>query len=209
MKLSLLLNNPVIWEFSRIALDTAFGLYRKRIQLVQKYGLLKNNPSVIDIGCGIGQYSTITEGKYLGVDMNKRYINYAHKRHRRSNQSFRCTDVTTVLDEQSRFDLVLMADFLHHISDRQCVNLLNISSHLAKQYVINFEPITEQSNPVGRWIVEHDRGNYVRPLDKLHQLYEESQLELVESIPLMLGPISSRVIVARPLKLDNTEFVVQ
>jgi 2-polyprenyl-3-methyl-5-hydroxy-6-metoxy-1,4-benzoquinol methylase len=203
IKLWQLLDNPVIWEVSRWLLNLVFSLYRKRFQVMQKYGLLKDNPSILDIGCGIGQYANMTKGNYLGVDMNERYIDYARERNQRPNQSFRCTDVTTVLNEKSKFDLVLMVDFLHHISDQQCVDLLNIASKLANNYVVSFEPITYQPNSVGRWIVENDRGDYVRPLDKLHKLFEESRLDMIESKELRLGPINTRFILACPPKSNQ------
>jgi 2-polyprenyl-3-methyl-5-hydroxy-6-metoxy-1,4-benzoquinol methylase len=50
-----ILDNPVIWEASRRLLDMYLGLYKKRTDILRKWGCLKSNPSVCDIGCGIGQ----------------------------------------------------------------------------------------------------------------------------------------------------------
>lgn len=193
-----LLDNPAIWEFSRFGLDLAFGLYRKRIDLMQKWEVLKNNPSVLDIGCGIGQYASVSGGPFLGVDLNERYIEYARKRHRRPNQSFRCSNVTTVLEDTTTFDLVLVVDFLHHLSDAQCLSVLTTVLRLVRHDVVSFEPITDQPHPIGRWIVEHDRGDYVRPLDKLHDLVKGAGLTLVESTQLWIGPINTRAMLCRP-----------
>jgi 2-polyprenyl-3-methyl-5-hydroxy-6-metoxy-1,4-benzoquinol methylase len=201
------LDNPVVWEISRVGLNLSFGLYRKRIKAMRNWGVLQDRPSVLDIGCGIGQYADVTEGAYLGVDFNQRYIDYAHSKRRRPNQCFRCMDVTTILDERSTFDVVLMVDFLHHIPDEQCVRLLDIASRLAGQYVVSFEPITNQYSPIGQWIVDHDQGNYVRPLGGLHHLFEQSRLEIVESTELRLGPINSRAIMARPPRSGDVQNV--
>ncbi|MCA1557889.1 MAG: class I SAM-dependent methyltransferase [Acidobacteria bacterium] len=176
MNLWQLLDNPVVWEVSRFALDLSFSLYRKRVALLNEWELLKDDPSVVDIGCGIGSYSRVTGGEYMGIDLNCRFIDYARRKHRRPNQSFRCVDATTLVKEQISFNLALMVDFLHHLSDEQCVQLLSDCSRLAEAYVINFEPVTQQHNPVGRWIVEHDRGENPRPLDALHHLFEEANL---------------------------------
>jgi 2-polyprenyl-3-methyl-5-hydroxy-6-metoxy-1,4-benzoquinol methylase len=204
---SLLTDNPMIWELSRLFLDKAFGLYSKRIQLIRNKSFYKNSLSVLDIGCGTGQYSTITQGQYLGLDINNRYIKYAGKRHRNHNQSFKCADVTVITKELPKFDMVLMTDFLHHIPSQQCINLLNVCTNLVNQYVINFEPVTEQYNPIGRWVNKNDRGKYIRSLDELHQIYKESQLELIESLPLMIGPISTCAIISRPTILDKTKLI--
>src|SRR5205085_1697418 len=101
--LLLVLNNPITWEVTRIGLDLIFGVYRRRVKLLHRWGLLDSNPSILDIGCGIGQYSTITKGRYLGVDLNEPYINYATQRYKRQNSTFKCMNVTQVLDENLRF----------------------------------------------------------------------------------------------------------
>ena len=193
-----LLDQPIIWESSRVGLNFAFGLYRKRFAVMRDWGLLADNPSMIDIGCGIGQYANVTQGRYLGIDMNEPYIVHARKRHRRPNQSFRCEDVTVLLDEKITFDLVLMVDFLHHLSEAQCHHLLTVAAGLAEQYVISFEPIIYQPHPLGRWIVENDRGCCVRSLENLHQLFPKSGLEICDSAALRLGPINTRAILAKP-----------
>ena len=96
------LDNPVVWEVSRIGLNLSFGLYRKRMQRMRDWGVLQANPSVLDIGCGIGQYANVTEGDYLGVDFNQRYIDYAHSKRRRTNRG-RCPKFLANAAEGSRW----------------------------------------------------------------------------------------------------------
>lgn len=194
-----LLDNPVLWEFSRIGLNLAFGLYRKRMKVMHEWGVLKGHPSVLDIGCGIGQYSSVTEGEYLGIDLNLAYIDYARRRHGHPNRLFRNVDVTTIAKESRRFALVVMVDFLHHISDQQCIATLTTASQLAQQHVVSFEPITYQPNPLGQWFVENDRGKYVRPLERLLGAFQESRLTILKAIELRLGPINTTAILCRPL----------
>ncbi len=203
MKILQFLDNPLLWAFTRIGLDFAFGLYRKRIKVMYDWGIIEDHPSVLDIGCGTGQYANITEGEYLGVDLNERYINYARKKASRPNRLFQCMDVTDLYEEECAFDLVLMVDFLHHIPYEQCTHLLTTASRLAKQYVVIFEPITFQPYPLGRWIVEHDRGDHVRSLERLHGLIEESRLKIAKSIQLWSGPINSRAILCHPYRSDH------
>jgi SAM-dependent methyltransferase len=192
-----LLDNPVVWETSRFALDAVFGHYRRRIQRLRDWGLLTQNESMLDIGCGIGQFSKLSQGDYLGIDMNERHIDYATKMKRRDNITFRCADAATLLNEGSRFDIVLMVDILHHLSDAQCADVLTAASKLAKRCVVSFEPVAEQSNFVARWMNDHDQGEYVRPLAGLQELFERSPLAIVESVPLRIGIINSQAIMAR------------
>src|SRR5215470_5255473 len=60
------LNQPFVWEVSRAALDVSFGVYKQRFNTMQAWRILDEDPDVLDIGCGIGQYSLVTRGHYLG-----------------------------------------------------------------------------------------------------------------------------------------------
>lgn len=203
MNFGRILDHPVVWEISRRGLDLVFGLYSKRIRKLREWDLLRDDPDVLDVGCGIGFYASITHGRYLGVDMQPGYIEHARARNRGTNHEFRCGDVTEILDERSTFDLVLMVDFLHHLPDRTCRDLLGACASLARKFVVSFEPVTFQPHWLGRWIVNHDRGDHVRSLDDLHSLFESSGLEIVESSELRLGPINTRAILSRPRRADH------
>jgi SAM-dependent methyltransferase len=193
-----LLDVPFFWELSRFGLDSAIGLYRRRQAVISEWGLLDGSPSVVDFGCGIGQYSSVTEGRYLGVDLHERYIRYASERRAKPGRDFRCMDITHLIEAAEKFDIVLMVDFLHHIDDENCKKLLAVAASIAKKGVVSFEPVTEQDNPIGQWIVDNDRGDYVRPLIELERLFAESPLTIAENRPLKIGPICTRAILARP-----------
>ncbi len=193
-----ILDNEVVWELSRKGLDLFLGLYRKRLDMIANWDILRGAPSVLDIGCGSGQYAKISRGDYLGIDLSERYIKHARKRHQRPNQSFLNADVVTELEKKSKFDLVLMVDILHHLSDQQCASILAVARDLAVKCIIIFEPIADQPHPVGQWMVQHDRGHYVRSSEKLHSLLNEAKLTIIESNQLWLGPINSKGILCHP-----------
>jgi SAM-dependent methyltransferase len=191
-----ILDNPMIWETSRIALDLAFGLYRRRMELLRSWSVLEGQPSVLDIGCGIGQYADVTCGEYLGIDLEPRYIEYARRRRGRPGRTFRCADVASLVEEQRSFDLVLMVDLLHHLDEKTCAELLATVARLTRRDVVSFEPIPEQRNRAGQWIVDHDRGDFVRPLAELQALFAASPLDLTREQDIMLGPIRLRATLA-------------
>jgi 2-polyprenyl-3-methyl-5-hydroxy-6-metoxy-1,4-benzoquinol methylase len=189
-----LLENPFVWKMSRIALDTVFGLYRRRFGLLEQCGILAGDPSILDIGCGTGQYSVLTRSRYLGIDLNARYIHVARKRHRAPNRDFQCVDMTRLWEAQERFDIVLLVDFLHHIGDDHAVRVLAMAAQLARRHVVSFEPLTHQTNPFGRWIVDHDQCHFMRPLAELESLFQRAALGITHSTELRLGPITTRAI---------------
>jgi SAM-dependent methyltransferase len=191
-----LLSHPLAWEVSRFGLDLAFGLYRQRIALLQQWGAPLPGGSMLDIGCGIGHYSTIATHSYLGIDQSVRYITYAKTRYGGPDRAFRAVDVAELVAEPPRFDLVLMVDFLHHLSDNQALTVLAAVRGLARGLIVSFEPVVHQDNPVGQWIIDHDRGEYIRPLPDLERLLVDGQLRLEKSQDLLLGPIKTRAILA-------------
>jgi 2-polyprenyl-3-methyl-5-hydroxy-6-metoxy-1,4-benzoquinol methylase len=193
-----LLDNPFLWRSSRWGLNVLFGLYRHRLQLMKTWGVLEDSPSILDIGCGIGHYAQATEGKYLGIDLSERYIQCARKRFPQASKEFRCIDVTTLWQEQARHDIVLLVDLLHHLADRDCIKLLQMCGQLASRHLVSFEPVTEQTNAVGRWIIKNDRGNYIRRLERLRGLFMEAGLPIVQSVELYLGPIRTQAMLVAP-----------
>jgi SAM-dependent methyltransferase len=199
MPVSQILDNSTVWTLSRVGLDASFGLYRHRLALLKRWGILGERPSVIDLGCGTGQYCRVTNGTYVGVDMNPRYIAHARRTNKRPNVSFRCVDVAQLLQEHNRYDIALMVDFIHHLPDELAVGLLRTMGSLSRGHVVNFEPILEQRNPIGRWIINNDRGDFIRSRDQLRQLYEDAGLCVIRDEDLQLGPILTSAVLARGL----------
>jgi SAM-dependent methyltransferase len=188
------LDRPLVWEASRVALDLAFGLYRRRRALLARWGVLDGDPSVLDIGCGIGQYASLTNGRYVGVDLNRPYVEHARRRRGDERHAFRCVDAAELVAEGERFELVLMVDFLHHLPDDAAVTVLETARELASGAVVSLEPVTEQANRVGRWFIDHDRGEHMRPHAALLRLFEAAGLRVEADEALRLGPIATRAI---------------
>lgn len=192
------LDRPLVWEASRAGLDLAFGLYRRRRAVLRRWGLLRGEPSVLDIGCGIGQYASLTSGRYVGVDLNRPYVEHARRRRGDSTHAFRCVDAAELVAEGERFDLVLMVDFLHHLPDEAAAGVLRTARELATGHVVSLEPVTEQGNRIGRWFIENDRGRHMRPHTELLALFEAAGLAVEADEPLRLGPIATRAIRSVP-----------
>jgi SAM-dependent methyltransferase len=192
------LDRPVVWETSRVVLDVGFGLYRKRKRLIREWGLLGACDAMLDIGCGTGRYSKVGHGDYLGIDLEPKYIDWASRHRAAPGRTFRSADVATLAEEQRSFDLVLLVDVLHHLDDQTCGGLLSQIARVTRRHVLSLEPVREQRNSVGQWIIDNDRGDHMRPLAGLHALFAASPLEIVREQDLMLGPIRTRATLAVP-----------
>jgi 2-polyprenyl-3-methyl-5-hydroxy-6-metoxy-1,4-benzoquinol methylase len=75
--------------------------------------MLEDN--VLDVGCGTGVLSDYLskKDKYLGIDLNERFINFARKKGR----NVLMQDALT-FDRFHEFDVCVIMDLLHHITPR-------------------------------------------------------------------------------------------
>jgi 2-polyprenyl-3-methyl-5-hydroxy-6-metoxy-1,4-benzoquinol methylase len=197
------LDSPLVWEASRTVLDLSIGLYRKRFRLMRRWGLIGGSASFIDIGCGGGQYARVIDGEYLGIDLNDRYIRRARSKRRRPNVTFRTADANRLAAEGTRFDSVLMVDVVHHLSDDQAHHLLTTAAMIARRNIICFDPITEQTNALGHWVIRNDRGDHVRNESHLLALFSEAGVPPVRQRRLRLGPITTLALLAHPRSVGS------
>lgn len=192
------LDRPIVWETFRFFLDFFWGLYRKRFAIIRGWSAIGPEDSVLEIGCGIGHYSSLPCRSYLGIDSSSKYIAYAASRPRRKDVEFRTTTSTDLVQSGRRFDVVLMVDFLHHLSDAECLSVLRDSRLLAKGRVILFEPVKNQDNPLGQWLIDGDRGRFMRPESAILKLLADASLSVTENLPVRIGPMVGRGILAAP-----------
>lgn len=91
---------------------------------VKQFGNFEKK-KVLDMACGTGEITKfINPVKYLGVDVNKFYIDYAIKRNDKKNTRFALKDITK-LGYLETFDTALLISAAHHLSDKQVRSVLN------------------------------------------------------------------------------------
>ena len=182
-----LLDIPIIWKAVRFLLEFLFGIYSKRIMLIKNSKIIGKNDSFLDIGCGSGHFSVLTEGKYLGIDLNEKYINDARKKY--ADKKFICADVSEVYKEKNKFDNVLLVDILHHLDDKKSIQLLKSLLNISNKKIINFEPISYKNpNPIDKLWIQMDRGEYIRDGEKLDKLFADSGLNVFYSKQVRIWP---------------------
>ena len=186
-----ILDFPFAWRLFRFFLDLVFGVYRKRIAIITEWEVTSGNPSVLDVGCGTGQFSKISEGAYLGVDLNESYIRKAITSLSNQNREFIVGDVSKLDLHGRTFDLVLMADLIHHLDDSAAASILNLSRDITHRNVIVMEPLASQDNFLGNLFITHDRGDHIRTEAQLLDIFDKSQLNVIARRQLYLGPIKN------------------
>ena len=101
--------------------------------------------SVLDVGCGQG-LNTVKfaddwpNAKIVGVDLSDIGIEYANTHYgSRKNVSFICGDVSNMLDDEEKFDLVTAFELLEHIEDWEKV--AKVMTKISNRYIMISVPI--------------------------------------------------------------------
>ena len=160
------------------------GFYNARVivlnEILSKNENIKN---VIDIGCGPGHISTIFKKKinYIGYDTSKKYIDYANKKFSLFGK-FYCEEFNDELVKKiNGADLIMLNGLLHHLDDEYAKLLLKTASHALNKggLILTLDGVYhENQSKFTRYLLDNDRGKYVRTEDKYRSLMKGSFSDL-------------------------------
>lgn len=137
---------------------------------------------LLDVGCGpADMLEFVPDGvRYVGVDLNPRYVETARARYG-ARGLFICDDATAVPAEEGPFDVVSAYGLLHHLDDAHVRRLIAVAvAHLRPGgRFVSMDPVlVRRSSEVARWLVRHDRGEFVRSAEGYVELARGSFAEL-------------------------------
>lgn len=146
-----LLENPYVSMIQRDILDNG------RLQGLS--GLLRelNPSSVLDVGCGLGENSRLFPGHYLGLDNSFPRIAFASGRYQQAR--FVLADALRMPVRPGTFDLVMLIDTSHHLSDEQFMAVLQTMRTASRRWVVVSDPLLfEGQSALSRFFYSLDRG---------------------------------------------------
>jgi SAM-dependent methyltransferase len=185
-KILSVLDIPFFWNLSRHILNITTGLYWKRFRRLKQSGLFEDNPSILDIGCGVGWFANISSGNYFGIDTDTRMLGYAQKKY--PNKAFEDVSLKELQKKANDFDITLAVDLLHHLNDSECVELLEDIRSLTNKYLIVYEPVLyDKMNFLEKWVIKNDKGKDHRNLDRHYELFKQCGYVVKEKERLQLG----------------------
>ena len=164
--------------------------------------------SVLDVGCGQG-LNTVKfaedwpNAKIVGVDLSDIGIEYAERHYGASNEnvSFICGDVSNMLDDNEKFDLVCAFELLEHIEDWEKV--ATVMTKISNRYIM-------VSVPIGRMREYEKEHGHFRNYQKgeLESFFEEKGFRTLKTyyagFPFW-SPITRNLLNLLPV--DNTSDV--
>lgn len=142
------------------------GGYKARRLFVEKILNVKPGQKILDIGCGPGDIlDFLPQVDYTGIDIDTDYINKAKEKYH-DRGTFICTTVDDYqLPSFHSFDLVIAAGVLHHLSDDEAKTLLQLAKTAIKpegRFVSMDGCFIPQQNKISKYLIQKDRGQYVR-----------------------------------------------
>lgn len=117
--------------------------------------------SVIDLGCGTGNWVWVGRDRYLGIDTSPSFIAACKKRYADDpTKEFIQADAST-LTLPEKYDLTILISVLHHISDEETNQLVAwVAKNSCYFFILDLYPM--KWNPISRWLYSMDRGNFIR-----------------------------------------------
>lgn len=199
----LILAQPIFYRLVSSIVDRQKLKSIKRIR--DDYSGLK----ILDLGCGIGNSVRLfRKSDYTGIDINRRYIKIATRRY--PGLSFIAGDLNRV-KWGGDFDIILINSLLHHLDDKQAMEILRKSVAALKSTgkVIIQEPLLPRRNEwCCRLMRRLDRGDYFRSLNGWKKLLKEAGLftDDICFYPLRLFGFPGYMMVS--ISLDKTGPVI-
>lgn len=168
-----ILNIPFIYHLSQ----KIFFADNFRKKILKKF---VNNKKfdVLDKGCGPGNMiNYLSYKKYYGFDTDSSYIKYAKKKYHDCN--FFCEKFSkSSIIKITKVDVVLLFGILHHISDKETLDLINnLKLSLKKNSrIIILDPVfIKKQNKFAKFLINHDRGSYVRTAKGYIDLFKKKK----------------------------------
>jgi len=153
----------------------AGGMSARR-QMLEDYASVRPGFRVLDIGCGPGYVASyLTDCTYVGFDINERYIKYAQKYYG-NRHAFHCQPFDSQqVQYLEKFDLVLMNGLIHHLPDSQAYELVKLSRDALKPngLLLTLDGCYHEGQSIiARYLLDKDRGDYVREAGAYRKLTE-------------------------------------
>jgi len=189
-----ILDNALIFNFVRSITDSRNNIF----SIVKKELNAGKNEKVLDVGCGLGNFSKAADNHYIGIDLNKSFIRFSRKNYGSKNRQFFVMDATKLPFKDKHFDKSMFISMLHHFSEEHNNKVLKELARVTKKYVVVLD-LLPTKRPIASFLVKMDRGNYVRPLEKQFKILEK-YFKIAKHSRIDALMSSHSLIVCRPLK---------
>jgi len=173
-----------------------------RRKMVTDVVCAKPGEKVVEIGCGPAQLLPwLHDVEYIGLDTDEGYINVAKQKYK-DQGLFLLGDVRSLKDDERLLnaDIVICSAILHHLSDEEVIDALNISNTILKPggRLIGAEPCwVPDQGFFYRLLMSNDRGQYIRTQEG----YEDLLKQVFHNTKVTFNP--------KPLRIPATGVIIE
>jgi len=182
-----LLEHPFVFNLSQLPFS------RQKFTRILMHNDLKAILAVLDVGCGPGTNAPrFAHTRYLGIDINERYIRLARDRYHRD---FTVADVTTSdAIPSGSYDFILVNSFLHHLDTPDAQRVLSRASEFLTPdgHLHSVELVLPENAGIPRWLALHDRGKFPRSLSTWREMFTD-KLETVIFEPFAIRHLGQTI----------------
>jgi len=162
------------------------GDYKLRKIYCRDYIKAKENDRILDIGCGPANMVEFLPRNidYVRFDDSSEYINNAKKKYPNSETSgnyaffHERVNFAQNFDEKfgKKFDIIMANAILHHVDDKEAEKLISFAAANLKEngfFITHDGCFVENQSFVKKWLLESDRGKFVRTKDDYFKLFSK------------------------------------
>lgn len=190
-----LLDDPRVFKAVRYPL---VGAQKRTKELVRRELDAGPGDSVLDVCCGTGDFASVVDGPYLGVDLNERFVGLAKERYAGdSRKRFEVMDATRMRLDAGSFDRAMIVNAMHHFDDDLNRGILAELSRVVRERIVIVDAIPDPEGWLRRLVIQSDRGDHVRPLPEQLSLIGET-LEIERNYTFDSGFIVQVMFVCLP-----------
>lgn len=166
------LSHPQVYQ----TFQEAGGFFGARLKALKRQNVLADVKSIVDIGCGPGFIARhLPPGvRYTGFDLDQSYIEFARAKFGTDMIQFHCEPFDDAWARKlAPVDLVMMNGVLHHMPDTDVIATAKAAAACLGPHGSLFTldgAYRNGQSSFRRWMLDNDRGKFVRESDKYADL---------------------------------------
>jgi ubiquinone/menaquinone biosynthesis C-methylase UbiE len=183
-RIQALLDHPGLFHSFRFALVGRQTATRRllRLHLEPRAG-----QRLLDLCCGIGEFAPEFDCRYVGIDLNYRFVRAAARTHaQRPRKAFLVMDALKLAFRNKEFDKAMSVNSFHHFSDEDVRRVLTELKRVTRDRVIIIDADGTPKGWLRRMLVAADRGAWMRSPSRLETIIG-SVLTIHAVVPFRVG----------------------
>lgn len=178
-----LMNQPVLYKLVQSTLARGGHNVIKDFLVGQ---VSPETNTILDQGCGTGEYALLFGHRYTGLDTNPKDIDFARKRYPGQFIVGSAADMSELADNS--FDTVIAVGLHHHLPDTLARTAIREALRVVKQegklVIVDAMLPRNSFNVIGWALRKMDRGGHVRKIENTLKL-------MPQDVPYEKGVLSS------------------